>query len=291
MNKKILTTVSGSVLLTAIMASSYAQAAHHADKVASDNVIKEQRAALAKNTDGKGFGPQSPRDIDAHKGTNNRLFNPAPKHTQMNLCNIHFHKFAEHKGGEFTKYAGNGDGKGHNTGFLYSGKLSSAETKDYGKPVCAGKGHSLKAGDTIEVHYVHTTAQVVPGPTLGACLSDAVMNPQLRVEGQVFVAVNDNSAQDFVSLMAHGKKGNFHQALNIPSNTGTPITYAGSTTGPSFNEKASPLEVTWNVRPDVAKVSISSVAKWCENNEFNEDHGHGVRNLVINTDLLSEISK
>lgn len=24
----------------------------------------------------------------------------------MNLCNIHFHKNAEHKGGEFTVYAG-----------------------------------------------------------------------------------------------------------------------------------------------------------------------------------------
>jgi hypothetical protein len=30
----------------------------------------------------------------------------------MNLCNIHFHKNAEHKGGEFTQYAGNGDGDG-----------------------------------------------------------------------------------------------------------------------------------------------------------------------------------
>lgn len=30
-----------------------------------------------------------------------------------------------HKGGEFAKYADNGDGHGFQTGFVYSGKLSS----------------------------------------------------------------------------------------------------------------------------------------------------------------------
>lgn len=30
-----------------------------------DKVIIEQRHNLAKNTEGNGFGPQSPRDIDA----------------------------------------------------------------------------------------------------------------------------------------------------------------------------------------------------------------------------------
>ncbi|MCP5079377.1 MAG: hypothetical protein GY951_15140, partial [Psychromonas sp.] len=62
---------------------------------------------------------------------------------------------------------------------------------------------------------------------------------------------------------------------------------AGSTTGPGYNEKASPYQVTWSVRPNVAKVSIESVGKWLEGNLFNEDHAHGVRNLVTNPDLLS----
>lgn len=77
-----------------------------------DDVIAAQRAALAASTDGAGFGPQSPRDIDATEGTNDRLFNTAPDYTEMNLCNIHFHEGAEHKGGEFTTYIGNGDGAG-----------------------------------------------------------------------------------------------------------------------------------------------------------------------------------
>ena len=53
----------------------------------------------------------------------------------MSLCNIQFHRNAEHKAGEFADYAGNGNGEGYQ-----------------------------------------------PGPTLGACLSDATMNPHLRVE-------------------------------------------------------------------------------------------------------------
>lgn len=63
--------------------------------------------------------------------------------------------------------------------------------------------------------------------------------------------------------------------------------YAGSTTGPSYNEKGSPLQASWSVRPDVMKVSIKSVAKWLEGNAFDEDHAHGVRNLVVNPALLS----
>ena len=83
------------------------------------------------------------------------------------------------------------------------------------------------------------------------------------------------------------KQGNYYQANNIPNNTGNPVSYSGSTTGPSYNEAGSPLQVTWNVRPEVAKVDINSVANWCQGNEFNEDHAHGVRNLVTNTELLS----
>ena len=72
---------------------------HDAHGAVSDKVISEQRAKLAENTKGKGFGPQSPRDIDAVAGSNPRSFNDAPASKEMNLCNIHFHKNAEHKGG------------------------------------------------------------------------------------------------------------------------------------------------------------------------------------------------
>jgi hypothetical protein len=277
-----------SLAAVAISASLAANAGHHSH--VADSVIAEQRANLAKNTAGKGFGPQSPRDIDATAGINQIAFNNAPSHTQMNLCNIHFHKNAEHKGGEFTKYAGNGDGKGFQTGFLYSGKLTSAETKKIANPICPSKHGGLYPGDTIELHYVHSSADVKPGPTLGACLSPSIGNPQLRVEGQVYVLVNDKNALDFADLTKLGVVGGYEQALGIPSNTGVPVVYSGSTTGPSYNEAGSPLQVTWSMRPKVAKVNIETVGEWCKSNAFDEDHAHGVRNLVTNPALLSPIS-
>ncbi|MFM2588002.1 delta-class carbonic anhydrase [Vibrio sp. TBV020] len=279
MNKRLL--VSSCLILSPLVV----QAA--GTESVADSVIANQRAALAQNTQGQGFGPQSPRDIDNLAGNNSRYFGMAPDYSQMNLCNIHFHKNAEHKGGEFNKYAGNGDGKGFNTGYVYNGQLSDAELKPYKGDVGA-KGHGeLKPGDTIELHYVHSTAQVKPGPTLGSCLSDSISNPQLRVETQVFVLVNDESALDLVDLTKVEFKNGVYQSANIPTNTGKPIQYAGSTTGPSYNEQGSPLQVTWSVRPKVAKVDIASVGRWLANNEFDEDHAHGVRNLVVNPDLLS----
>jgi len=237
---------------------------HDTHGVVADKVISEQREKLATSTKGKGFGPQSPRDIDAAAGNNPRSFNAAPASTKMNLCNIHFHKNAEHKGGEFTTYAGNGDGHGYMSGYKYSGKLSASELESTEQEICPSKHGALSAGDTIEVHYVHSTAQIKPGPTLASCLSEAIKNPQLRVETQVYILVNDNNALDFSSLTKHEKIDGLHQATNIPSNTGTPIQYAGSTTGPGYNKKGSPFQVSWSVRPNVAKVNIESVGKWCK---------------------------
>lgn len=252
-------------------------------------LIEQQRSNLAKNTEGKGFGPQSPRDVDSATGSNTVAFGTAPAYTQMNLCNIHFHKNAEHRGGEFTKYAGGGDGHGYLTGFTYSGKLSSSELTPIDQEVCPSEHGSLHPGDTIEIHYVHSSAQILPGPTLGACLSEEIKNPQLRVEAQVYVLVNDSDALDFGELTAYGEKDGFQQALNIPGNTGKPIQYRGSTTGPGYNEQGSPFQVTWSVRPKVAKVNIATVGEWCKGNVFNEDHAHGVRNLIKNPKLLSQI--
>ncbi|WP_306142928.1 delta-class carbonic anhydrase [Roseibium sp. MMSF_3412] len=254
-----------------------------------NEVISKQHQALAKNTGGAGFGPQSPRDIEVLDGANPRIFVSAPPRAYMNLCNIHFHENAEHRGGEFTTYAGNGDGHGYGTGYKYNGTLSDAELAPLDYKVGASEHGDLEPGDTIEVHFVFTTAKVEPGPTLGSCLSEAIKNPQLRVEAQVFVLVNDDRALDFVDLTKVEVVGGFHQATNIPANTGAPVQYAGSTTGPGYNEKGSPFQVTWSVRPKVAKVSIASVDYWLSGNIFNEEYAHGVRNLVRNPDLLSVI--
>lgn len=235
-----------------------------------------------------GYGPQTPRDIDNLAGDNKRIFSTAPDASQMNLCNIHFHNNAEHKAKDFSLYAGEGK-KGVGGGYMcgISKELSVAELKAPKNKVCGG----LKPGDTIEVHWVHSSADVKPGKGLGSCLAEGSANPDLRVETQVFTLVNDSGAMNFDDLDYDGTVRNgYHQAQFIPDTTGAPVEFLGSTTGPKYTEQAcSPLQVTWSVRPQCAKVDINSVAKWCESNEFDEDHAHGVRKLVTNPKLLSTI--
>ena len=92
-----------------------------------------------------------------------------------------------------------------------------------------------------------------------------------------------------MELTAVGERDGVQQALNIPADTGSPVQYAGSTTGPSYNEKGSPFQVTWSVRPQVAKVDIKTVGQWFESNVFEEKYAHAVRNLVVNPSLLANI--
>ncbi len=235
----------------------------------------------------QGFGPQTPRDIDNVTGTNKRIFALAPDYKQMNLCNIHFHKNAEHKAKDFSIFAGEGDHGGYQCNMTTS--LNEAELKPPKSEVCKG----LAPGDTIEVHWVHSSCDVTPGKGLGSCLSESCANPALRVETQVFTLVNDKTAQSFDDLSYSGNQvAGFHQAKTIPSNTGKPVQFMGSTTGPSYTEQTcSPLQVTWSVRPQCAKLDINSIGKWCESNVFDEDSAHGVRKLVTNPDLLSEIEE
>lgn len=256
---------------------------------ATEADIAQQRENLAAATAGAGFGPQSPRDLNTAVGNNARAFAAAPAYTEMNLCNIHFHEGAEHRGGQFTTYAGPGDGKGYGTGFLFDGTLSDAELTPVAAPVGANDHGSLEPGDTIEIHFVHSTADVVPGPTLGSCISEAIGNPQLRVETVVAVLVNDAAAADMTQLAALGEANGYQQAVNIPQDLGAPVRYSGSTTGPSFNEAGSPFQVSWSVRPSVLKLDINSVAAWFADNPFDEKYAHGVRNLVTNPDLISNL--
>lgn len=236
----------------------------------------------------EGFGPQTPRDIDKKMGKNPQIFSLAPKYQDMNLCNIHFHNHAEHKAKDFAIYAGEGE-HGHGGGYQckMSNILTRAELKKPSKDICKG----LNPGDTIEVHWVHSSCQVKPGKGLGACLNDKCSNPDLRVETQVFTLVNDKAALNFNDFAYGGNMvGGRYQAKAMPTGTGKPVEFMGSTTGPKYNESTcSPLQVSWSVRPKCAKLDINSLGAWCKKNKFAEDHAHGVRKLVTNPKLLSII--
>lgn len=257
----------------------------------SDEVIADQRYALAASIEGEDAGAQAPRDIDARAGSNTKATTTAPPASEMNLCDIHFHKNAEHKGGEFTTYAGNGNGEGYGTGYKYSGTLTEEELTAY---TIDDEHNPLYAGDTIEVHYVYTTnGGDRLGRGLGTCLEGGE-NPLLRVESQVYVLVNDEHAANFEQLNEiEGKHTSHAHASSIPdAGASTSVQYEGSTTGPGYNETFSPYQVTWSVRPNVVKVNIESVQEWLHHDGehiFEEHHAHGVRNLVVNPELLSQI--
>ena len=196
----------------------------------------------------------------------------------------------EHKAKDFSILAKTDDGKANGYQCSISQNLSAAELKMPSKNMCKG----VKPGDTIEMHWVHSSCDVQPGEGLGACLSEQCANPTLRVETQVFTLVNDKNAMSFAELEYAGNlaSNSYHQAKNIPNNTGEPVVFAGSTTGPKYTEQScSPLQVTWSVRPQCAKLDINSLSQWCESNPFNENKAHGVRELVTNPALLSKINR
>jgi hypothetical protein len=232
------------------------------------------------------FGPQTPRDISSSAGLNMDDFPLAPDASQLNLCNIHTHTNAEHKGPGFSVFVNDSDNGGYacnDTDSLTAAELTPIADQSFG---------AVKPGDTIEVHWVHSSCDITPGEGLGSCLSESCENPLLRVEAQTFLVVNDQNALDFMDFAYGGNKVNGkHQAKAIPSSTGTPVVFRGSTTGPSFTQSVcSPLKVTWSVRPQCAKLDINSLNAWAKSgNVFNETKSHGVRQLVTAPELLSPI--
>jgi hypothetical protein len=235
------------------------------------------------------MGPQTPRDISSALGTNPVAFEMAPAASEMNLCNIHTHTNAEHKAPGFSIAAG--DGKFGGFQCNETADLTEAELVNPYADSEAPFAHAVP-GDTIEVHWVHTSCDVTPGAGLGSCLSEGCDNPLLRVEAQSFLLVNDPNALDFRDFAYEGNMVNgLHQAKAIPTGTGEPVVFRGSTTGPSFTQKqCSPLQVTWSVRPDCAKLDINSLYAWAEaGNVFEETESQGVRPLVTEPALLAPI--
>ncbi|MEO1102106.1 MAG: delta-class carbonic anhydrase, partial [Pseudomonadota bacterium] len=134
-------------------------------------------------------GPQTPRDIASTIGLNSVTFPTAPPASEMNLCNIHTHTNAEHKGPGFSVFVDDTDSGGYacnGTADLTEAELAPAD----------GAYQGVKPGDTIEVHWVHTTCEATPGEGLGACVPEGCSDPLLRVEAQTFLVVNDENALD-----------------------------------------------------------------------------------------------
>ena len=288
MNKELIIAGLAGCVLT--LAGCKGKAEVETKSTAAETKIAETKSETASSGDlCTDMGPQTPRDISFKAGTNMTKFKMAPGYRKLNLCNIHTHTNAEHKGPGFSTFVNNTDNGGYACNDTDT--LTEAQLMD---PM-SGKGayKGVKPGDTIEVHWVHTSCDITPGPTLGSCLSDTCTDPLLRVETQVFLVVNDpDNAYDFTELAYGGtQRDGFHQARKIPNETGKPVVFRGSTTGPSYSQSVcSPFQVTWSVRPQCARVDISSLHKWAEEgNVFEETKSHGVRQLVTAPELISPI--
>lgn len=226
-------------------------------------------------------GPQAPRDVTKLAGSNAIKFAKAPPAADMNLCNIHFHRYAEHRASGFMKQAG----KGIHQGYVCNGERPTATHAEGDHGDGQGCG-GIAVGDTVEVHWVYTSCDVKPGPTLGSCLSDSCTSPQLRVEARVFRLSDDKMAGDF------GKFTDYSSGKVSPPAAIKAVSYPGSTTGNSYNDgTCSPFKVTWNVSSACTPLSLKSINAWCgkTKNAFKEYYAHGVRKLVTDANLLSAI--
>jgi len=233
-------------------------------------------------------GPQAPRDVDNPTGTNPVRFAKAPPAADMRLCDIHFHRFAEHKVRDSVD-AGRLDADtvaalGQGEGYVCREGEALFATRDEPGTVAHREGcQGVGFGDTIEVHWVFTTCDVEPAPCLTSCFSGACRNPQLRVEAQVFYLTDP----DYPRPEDWAEEG----YAAAPPESDDRVEYLGSTTGSAYNEEdaCSPFQVTWSVRRDCRALTLESLDAWCEHNEFEEDHPHGVRSLVTKPGRLSEI--
>lgn len=223
-----------------------------------------------------GAGPQAPRDIAKWAGSNPVDFEKAPPISDMNLCNIHFHRNAEHKADAYSTFVEDGSHSGWACREPEAGRLDMEHAEYKG---CKG----IAVGDTIEVHWVYTTCDTVSegveplGGGLKACLTSTCSNPQLRVATQVFVLEKDGDLK----------------FADAPINHDDPVvTYTGSTTGTTYsNTHCSPFQVTWDVKSTCASLDIDDFSAWCSDNRYNDNHAHGVRELVTSEDLLSPIGE
>lgn len=250
------------LLSAALIGSAYANEAKH-EEPKKDNMCI-------------GAGPQAPRDIDQAAGTNGVVFETAPSVEQMNLCNIHFHRNAEHKAAAYSTYVEDGGNSGWACKEPAPGRLDNKHAEYNG---CQG----ISEGDTIEVHWVYTTCDTVSegvapmGGGLSACMTSTCSNPELSVKAQVF-------------LLEKNGKLKFSETP-IPHNDPT-VVYTGSTTGTSYsNTHCSPFQVTWDVKTTCDTLDIDDFSNWCGSNKYNDNHAHGVRELVTAPGLLSAIAK
>ena len=232
------------------------------------------------------MGPQTPRDIADPAGLNTEMFPLAPAASELNLCNLHTHTNAEHKGPGFSVFVSDAEDGGYacnETADLTPAELEPAEGA-YGG-VNPGRHDRGPLGPHLVRRGSGRRARLVRPREPARARSSAWRR---RYSSSSTIRKRSTSRRwSYGGNMA----GGLHQAMMIPSTTGEPVLFRGSTTGPSYDQSTcSPVRVTWNVRPQCAKLDIGSLHRWAASgNVFEETHSHGVRQLVTAPELLAPI--
>ena len=147
------------VFLAAATALVFSACSSETDETATSAAVQESAPAPARQMNADlclDAGPQTPRDISNKAGINPVTFPMAPPVEEMNLCNIHSHTNAEHKGPGFSVFVDSSDYGGYACN-------EAAELTDAELAPAPGAYGAVKPGDTIEVHWVHTSCPATPG--------------------------------------------------------------------------------------------------------------------------------
>jgi len=225
--------------------------------------------------------PQAPRDLStgatglrepkAHVMT-------MEQSNQLYVTNVHFHLGAEHKSDFYNiPNASDAYDQGRSEDKIRPGFMcdTSSFTSDQLKEYTFQHCEDVEVGRTYEVHYVSSSAGTKDGGLkdgLGvAAAGRGLANPMIVVKAMVYLVVDDEAF--------------YQDDLLSNFDTDGALMYAGSTTGPSYNnEVCSPYTITWHVSPKCTTVSASAFDKLCQdmvsNGEVKDVAPHASRLLV-----------
>ena len=216
-------------------------------------------------------GPQTPRDIGVAGGTN-EVPVPGDGTRPPRLCNVHFHQPAEHAGIAECPAVG---------------PEAGAAAAGVCEPEGTGEHRPVRVGDEIEAHWVYTSCPAPPEPRPG--LDNCVCGSQEGPDPMVLMVL----ARKYV--VAPDGSGGAADRLIEPA--GDLARFGGSTTGPSFSggdpddpRPCSPARVQWAVDRQCRALGLSALGEWCRTNPWDEDHAHGIREVVVREDWLSPYS-
>jgi hypothetical protein len=233
-------------------------------------------------------GPQTPRDVTGVDGTNSYKVEGLQRTTStegMRICNVHFHRFAEHRSqGQYDVDRGR-EGWACRRADATSDDGQGAPGEDGGLDEQA----PVQDGDTIEVHWAHTSC---PQELIDESIAAALEKDPKAITGLAPCACPGAEIVFEARVFRVSKDSGLDTLTNTPPPpTGELARFFGSTTGAVYNGKCSPIQSGWRVDKSCGELRLSALEAWLQDPRgarlFNESHPHPVRELVTDPKLLS----